>query len=267
MNFRGKHSGKEGSRKRGCDVGTKRLMRKKEAEMQKRIKQFRMVVLVFSLFLVLANYCIAGCQWQPYISKRTTAAPVINGVLDEPCWLNAPKIEFVKQTDGQPAKHKTDAYVSWDDQALYFAFVNYESDISHVKAKTVERDGKGMWGHDDTIEIFLDPKGDGDSYYQIMINSNGCIWDAHYTYDGGYRIQDIKWDAAIQAKTRIMDDRWVIEVKIPFSDLEETGIQGMKWCANFNRVRPGEEPGYSSWSPTFVLNSHDCRRFGILEFK
>jgi len=182
-----------------------------------------------------------------YICKQAADSPRVDGSLSDKAWENAQKIEFVDQITGKRPKYRTEARIIRDKKNLYFAFVNYEPDMSNLKAMVFKRDGKGMWGTDDTIEIFLRPRENVKNYYQIMINSAGTVWDSHYVVDSrGKRKSDVSWNANVEVKIKKGEDKWIMEVKIPLADLGIPNLPGTSFRANFNRVRPGPERKWPS---------------------
>lgn len=200
----------------------------------------------------------------PYVG----VPPVIDGVVDDEAWQRATQIDFVGLT-GEPADPATDGWLAWDDGHLYLAFRCREPHPAGMRYLATERDGRTrpyIWD-DDSIEVFINPYPVQDKmYYQFIVNARGTVWDqlagsAQFGRDG-YR-----WNSRCDAKARVGEAEWVLEISIPFEDLEVTRREGTVLSVNFyrNRVAPaGDAMQYSCWSPTLVFNHHRLERFGFI---
>src|SRR5213596_3794996 len=93
--------------------------------------------------LLLAAPVLAADVSPPpvYRAVRATAAPIIDGDLSDPAWQNAPEITGFTQhdpDDGKPATQKTVVKVVYDDNAIYFGAMMY--DTRPVTTVLVRRD-------------------------------------------------------------------------------------------------------------------------------
>lgn len=204
--------------------------------------------------------------------QLTVAGPTseirVDGVLDDSAWREAVSQVFVDK-DGEAAKYKTLAYTAWDKDYLYFAFINYETEISKLTALATERDQSVIFG-DDAVEIFISPNPeDRAKCYQFVVNAKGAIWDGvrNSEIPGGI---DDKWNSDFSAKTKIEANRWIVEVKIPFKAIGITAppAVGKKVAANLYRNRHcGQGVVYSCWSPTLDSAHFTPNRFGQIIFE
>jgi hypothetical protein len=65
-----------------------------------------------------------------YTCYRATGPIVVDGKLDEPSWLAAPRSSpFVDIVTGEPAWFDTRVAMLWDDEHLYFGFAVEETDV------------------------------------------------------------------------------------------------------------------------------------------
>ncbi len=114
-----------------------------------------------------------------YTAYRVDAAPVIDGRLDEACWLSAPRSpRFRDLVNGGPAVHNTQAAVLWDDDYLY---VGYWIEEPWVEARLTERDA--LIYEDNDVELFVAGR---DSYYELEINALGTIYEVFFIWDEAY---------------------------------------------------------------------------------
>lgn len=246
------------------------------------------------LFLFLAAIMTAGAASAQTINQytipRATGTMVMDGVLDEPAWSEAPYTEnFVKYLDGATPQYPTRAKMLWDDTNLYIAFEVTDDDIWSTKTK-----------HDDSlykeevVEIFIDPNGDGLNYFEIEINPLGTVWDLWLNHPwsvpgakatSSWNLQDFTLGngLGIVVNGTVNDDSdtdtgWVMECKIPFADInfndEGTAFPPQEfdtWRLNlyrFERQRPTpsglvEETG---WNQTDSRQFHAPDLFGRVVF-
>ena len=129
--------------------------------------------------------------------------------------------------------------------------------MDQIFSYITEHDGP-VW-KDDDVEIFLAPGIDELSekypYYQFIVNPIGTQWEAYnknVDYNGN-------WVAATQKEK----DYWSVEIKIPFSELNNSNAKSWR----FNIAR-GEKPNgeWSSWAPLKKILDQPAL-FGVLYFE
>jgi len=124
---------------------------------------------------------------------------------------------------------------------------------------------------EEVVEVFLDPVGDLESYFEIEVNPLNAVLDVVLRRTrSGYR-KDFAWDCeGLRTFVRTTPEGWTAELSIPFRSLvAEPPLVGSKWRANFYRIdRPrGAEWELSAWSPTWRPLFHTPERFGVLRFE
>ncbi len=186
------------------------------------------------------------------------AAPKIDGTIETSEWDNAALIpELYDMTGGyaytQPTKCRLGRYK--DD--LYILFECTDTDIANIVKDLTARDDR-YWDND-SVEFFLDPTGERNTYFHFGLGCSGVMYDA--------RMTETNWDGYWQAKTSIGDKGWIAEIRVPFASLGEDAIASKGiWAANFCRTaRPGSEQTRenTNWSPTFGY-FHKPEQFGTL---
>lgn len=193
---------------------------------------------------------------------------------------------------------KTQAKMLWDKEYLYIAAV---IDEEHIWAYQDKKDQ--IVFHENDFEVFIDPDGDGENYYELEINALNTNFDLFLpkTYRKGGWAQ-MKWDieglkSAVSIDgtindSRDKDKRWILEIAIPFASLKNENVpaiipeNGSVWRINFSRVNwqhdIDENGKYSRkknpetsrnlpeynwvWSPQGVINMHIPEHWGFLEF-
>ncbi len=116
-----------------------------------------------------------GIEPAHYTCYRAAGAITIDGRLDEPSWLAAPKSNrFVDIVTGEPAWYDTRVAMLWDDQNLYFGFTAEEP---HVHATLTERDSRIY--EDNDLEVFIAGK---NAYYEFEINALNTIYEVFWIW-------------------------------------------------------------------------------------
>ena len=114
-----------------------------------------------------------------YTAHYTTDPITIDGKLDEPCWLKAPRSpRFSDLVSGRRAIHDTRAAVLWNDTHLYVGYWIEEPD---VRATYTERDSYIYEEND--VEFFIAGQ---DSYYEFEINALGTIYEVLFIWEDAY---------------------------------------------------------------------------------
>ncbi len=172
------------------------------------------------------------------VCPLVSAAPVIDGALDEGCWSSATEMTgFVHHQTGESAREETVCRVLADEANLYVGFECFDEDIAHLRAQA-QPDERGLNPDvptDDSVEIYVDPRTGGAGCFRLALNSLGA---AKSSVEGG-------WEVA----TRVAGDRWVVEVRIPFAIIGAMPAAGDVW--GFNACRNDQSTGESTaWSCT-----------------
>lgn len=76
-------------------------------------------------------------------ARINDAPPKLDGVLDDEIWKTAPLHEGFRQRDpdeGKPASQRTTFQVAYDDEAIYFAIMCYDTEPDKIVSRLVRRD-------------------------------------------------------------------------------------------------------------------------------
>ena len=210
----------------------------------------------------------------------------IDGKLTESEWASAADTgPFVNVATGGAAPSNSvqgSAKILWDEQYLYVAFDVNDRDVRGGFPK--DAIDPHLWTKD-TVEIMLDPDGDGDNrhYYEIQINPQNLVFDSHFDRynlprggpDGPFGHQD--WSAKLISTVQIsgsidddsdQDSGYVVEAKIPWKSFERAQNTppklGDTWRINFYAMKNN---GGVAWSPILGEgNFHKSSRFGRVTF-
>lgn len=195
------------------------------------------------------------------IALKTTKAPTIDGNLDDQVWLDAAiygsKLGgFVNHTGKALAIEETVAYVAYDDENFYIAIVAFKSDMDALVANQRTHDTDVH--KDDSVEVFWDTTHSHSSFHHIINNALGTKSDVI--------VRDWSWNPEWQLATKVLEDRWISEIAIPFSELgfESAPEMGTVWGFNVNRndMSSGQHTGWATTYGSFLSPQH----FGHLIF-
>ena len=205
----------------------------------------------------------------------STAEPVtIDGDLSDPAWAGARPLCLVPMEREEDSVVKTTVRPLWDRDHLYLAFDCEEPTPDAMLLTTQNEDNSDVW-KDASIEIFLNPLSDRKTYYQLIVNAKGVMCDVKLAKFGANlrdAARDRDWDAGARVKTRILNDRWQLEIAIPVASLDVAGLKaGDTWVVNLNRSRnitsaTLAENQLFSWSPFLAGHFHDIAHFGSFRF-
>ena len=176
--------------------------------------------------------------------------------------------ELFSANDGSETNMpRTTVRYGMNRRSLIFRFIGHEPDMKGIQAKIRDHDNGKIW-EDDSIEIFLYPDvtGAGKGYH-IIINTIKTVFDASTTQRS--LKHDESWESKAWVGVRRYDDRWLMDVYIPFASL---GIDDPLFAGPIavnlyrNRTRNGKAE-CSSWSPTGEYLHNVPDKFGQLNPK
>jgi len=180
-----------------------------------------------------------------YNVKKAQSSIIIDGVLDEPDWQAAQKAQpfyRVLPVDTGFAYQQSEVMMTYDDEALYMAFVFYDTVPGKRIMESFRRDFN--FGNNDNFLSFFDTFLDQTNGFSFGISASGAKWDG--TMSDGSAV-NLDWDCKWEAETVHHDDRWVSEMRIPFKSVRYPS-GGQRWNVNFSRLdlKTNEK---SSWAP------------------
>lgn len=216
------------------------------------------------------------------VDKMTAADKiVIDGKLDEATWKRAATTgPFVdvgtgKPNPGFPAQGS--ARITWDDKYLYVGFEVISDDIVGGFPKGAK--DPHLW-EKDTVEIMIDPDGDGDNkdYYEIQINPQNLVFDTQYDMynepkdDAKGMFGHMDWSSKVESKVVVQGEidkpgegkGYVVEARIPWTSFSKANQvppkPGDSWRMNFYAMKNNSGV---AWSPILGQgNFHKASRFG-----
>ena len=103
--------------------------------------------------------------------------PQLDGVLNDEVWKTAPLNEGFRQRDpdeGEPVSQRTTFQVAYDNEAVYFAVMCYDSEPDKIVSRLVRRDD---YTESDKVQILLDPHYNRQRGFSFTIYPSGSVID------------------------------------------------------------------------------------------
>jgi len=178
--------------------------------------------------------------------KRASSSPKIDAILDDQAWEDADEangfVQF-RPAMGTPEEdhQKTTVKVTYDDNAVYFAAYLHDNPDNIMKQLT----SRDNFGQSDFFLIAINPNNDAQNDTEFLVFSTGTQADAIATSDGN---EDWGWNAVWDSAVKIVDDGWIVEIKIPYSALRFSNDNVQTWGIQFHRRFRNNETQYT-WNP------------------
>src|SRR5690606_17941313 len=194
------------------------------------------------LALVLAcTFATAQKTAGDSIARKTVTAVQINqqvkidGILDEEVWqtTNA-AANFVERRPNngktEPDSLKSVVKVLYDDTGIYFGAMLYDTNPAKIAKELTERDNIE---NDDIFGVTLNGYNDHQQSLEFLLTPAGVQADAKLTTDFG---EDFSWNAVWFSAVKITENGWVVEMKIPYSELRFPKKHVQEWGINMLRL-------------------------------
>lgn len=228
----------------------------------------RVIALIAALGVAASGAEAQGTASASPVGARTAAAaarragPVaIDGRIEETAWRAAPAATgFVQKepVEGNPAEARTEAWVLFDDAALYVAARMYDPEPATIARQLARRDELGLA---DWFAVGFDPRLDRRTAYAFIVSAANVQSDRYIYNDDD---EDEAWDAVWESAVHLDSLGWSVEMRIPLSQLRYDAAAGPQtWGVNFvrRRVRTNEETHFALMSE---LRSGTASQFGLL---
>lgn len=178
--------------------------------------------------------------------KRTNKAPKIDAILDDEAWQNAEiATDFVQFRPEMgvtlPEHQKTIVKMTYDDNAVYVS-AYLKDKPEDIQTQFTSRDN---FGNSDFFGIVFNPNNDGQNDTEFFIFSSGTQADAIASPSIG---EDFGWNAVWDSAVKIVEDGWIVEVKIPYRALRFSNQEVQTWGMQFHRRFRIDNSQYT-WNP------------------
>ena len=178
-------------------------------------------------------------QMKPAVSKIK-----IDGNLDDEAWKStdvAKDFWLRLPTDTCKATNKTEVRLTYDDDFLYVSAICFKQKGGEVTVESMKRDYSIP--ANDCFQFILEPFNDLTNGFIFGVNAAGAQLDGIIFEGQNY---NLSWDNKWFSETKILDDRWVLEMAIPFKSIRYKKGE-TRWGINFTRNYPNERET-SNWT-------------------
>ena len=168
---------------------------------------------------------------------------------------------FLQREPGDlvPVSEPTQAFLSFDDDNLYVAFVCRTSDPSTIRARMAKRESIF---EDDWVAVHIDPFQERQRAYMFFSNPIGIQADGITSEGAG---DDMSFDAVWNATGRLIADGYVVLISIPFKSLRfPSGTDPASWGIALERQIPTRSES-SFWPGITRRVNGFSAQFGALE--
>ena len=246
--------------------------------------------LSFRIILASAFFFAFAAEPKRYTCARASTPPKIDGKLDEAAWRRAAWTDWFVDIEGANKpnpRFRTRAKMLWDDHYFYIAAELEEPDVWATLTKH-----DSVIFHDNDFEVFLNPTGDTQNYFEFEINALNTGWDLFlnkpYRHggkaDNRWEIPGLRTAVAVNGTLNDSKDKdrgWTLEIAFPWDAFRErSGVgrpkTGEEWRVNFSRVEwrvndkhqklPGLKEDNWVWSPQGLVNMHVPEMWGRVRF-
>jgi hypothetical protein len=159
----------------------------------------------------------------------------LDGRLDEEIYTQVPPAGgFVQQEphEGKPATERTEAWVFFDDEALYVAARCWDSRPDRIVATELRRDHFNIF-QNDNFTVVLDTFYDRRNGFFFQTNPLGALRDQSFSDE---RTNNNDWNAVWDSRSARFEGGWSLEMRIPFKSLRYRGAGPQIWGINLRRV-------------------------------
>ena len=166
-------------------------------------------------------------------AARAGGAIDVDGRLDEPAWRAAvPAGDFrqLEPAEGAPATERTELRILYDDDALYVGVRLYDGSPAQIVRRRSRRDTAG---EADGFSLFIDPNHDHLTAVEFRVSAAGVQRDV-YVYNDV--TEDPSWDAVWGSAVSVDAEGWIVEMRIPFSQLRFPRTEHPTWGINAERL-------------------------------
>ena len=206
----------------------------------------------------------AGQQEGPasYAPVWAQKAPNIDGSLDDEIWKQATKqssfFQERSKPHGLPGTQPTEFQVAFDADYLYIAMRCGYSPARNPRDAAPLREAEGP---PEFVIIYVDGENNQTDAIGLAVSPYGYLSDVEMWNDGSGR--NYQWDGEWDAKTKVHDDSWTVEYRIPWKTVKLRPRDG-KFKIGFN-IRRKVNPSPIQWALSKAGTLPQPSTFGTLD--
>jgi hypothetical protein len=161
------------------------------------------------------------------VAVRVPRAPSLDGRLDDAAWGAARPIGGFRQidpTEGAAATESTLVYLVYDDAAIYVGLRLFDDEPHRILRPLGRRDDNLQ---SDMVFVDFDSYHDHRTAFEFAVNPAGVKTDDITSDD--FFIGDRSWEPVWDVATAIDSLGWIVEMRIPFSQLRFPQVRDQLW--------------------------------------
>jgi Domain of unknown function (DUF5916) len=227
----------------------------------------KILLFLFILFLTETNsYSQAESSSSlknAVVIDRLTLPVTFDGIPDEEAWNSVTPLKMIMHTPvfGKDPTEKTITRIGYDDQYLYITAQLLYQNPGMMQSVSLKRDFMGMGG--DWFGFVLDTFNDKENGLAFFTSPHGLRFDATIQKDAVLALPDqipinLSWSTFWDVRTKINENGWSVEIRIPFSSLRFQEINGevrmglivQRWIPKKNEtdIFPAIPPNWGQFS-------------------
>lgn len=176
------------------------------------------------------------------VCKRTNVRPHLDGVFSDPCWHQAAELKIRDQSrDEDDAESSSLVMLAYDQEFLYVAAsCTRLPGASVVMPEPSDRQHDANLDAQDRLAIAVDIDRDYSTWYSFQVDQRGETHDRCW--------MDDRWNPQWYVAAEADEDRWRVEIAIPWDELAPAAPQPRDaWAMSLLRVIPAQ--AVHSWTP------------------
>ncbi len=198
------------------------------------------------LFIVLLATHNLFAQTKKFGAIKINSTIKIDGKIDDAGWASVSSInDFITSYPefGKEPTKKTEVKIVYDNAAMYVLALMYDDKVN-IRKQLTQRDAIERQDCD-VFTIGLDTYQDKQNGFIFQVSAAGVQADARQSSANG---TDRSWDAVWESAVSIAADKWIVEIKIPFSAIRFAKKDVQTWGLQLTRnIRSKNES--NTWSP------------------
>jgi hypothetical protein len=219
-------------------------------------------LLVLIALILFSTHSFSQSTKKIVSAKFTQEKILIDGKLDESEWQNldiATDFVYLFPENGKPAPSNlnTQVKVLYDNTAIYIGAYLKDDEPNKIRKELTQRDNFGVAEH---FGALINGFNDGQQDFRFYVSSAGVQIDVLHTDNDG---EDDTWNAIWESSVKIVDDGWIVEMKIPYAALRFPKSDVQTWGINFYREHQRERQQFT-WSWIDNKINSETNQAGIL---
>lgn len=218
------------------EVGPQRMRAGSSNPRSSRVEK---AVVVLLGILAFSDPSLAQSDKFNLTAKKTTNPPVIDGVVNEEEWKNAPTVNELIQfvpVKGEPASVNTVVKLLYDDDYIYIGFLCVDPTPDKIQLGANRRDSLSSRSGTDSVTTELDTFNDDRTMYYFRTNPLGVQHDGRVSDNG--LVADEDWDGIWKSAGAWTEDGWSAEMAIPLTTVRFEAGENQTWGLQFSRYYP-----------------------------